>query len=165
VTSASAWGSGRVSSLSLCCLIGSLTDELVSEKTRGHKGSDWQIDACVCVNIKTAFVHGKHSQRGIVQLRQDREDDSSCTAPMKMHMHMHKPLVWSCWIEALLSVWPIIPCMSAASSLFIGGVESSVPQIALWGELLSVQPEGYSAHKHVGLQSYVWFFSFFFCVY
>jgi len=96
VTSASAWGSGRVSSLSLCCLIGSLTDELVSEKTRGHKGSDWQIDACVCVNIKTAFVHGKHSQRGIVQLRQDREDDSSCTAPMKMHMHMHKPLVWSC---------------------------------------------------------------------
>ncbi len=46
-------------------------------KTRGGEGSDWQLDAGVCVNIKTAFVHSKHSQRGIVQLRQDREDDSS----------------------------------------------------------------------------------------
>lgn len=45
-------------------------------KDEWGEGSDWQLDAGVRVNIKTAFVRGKHGRKGIVELRQDGEGDS-----------------------------------------------------------------------------------------
>lgn len=77
-----------------------VSDDLISF-TDKKRQSKWQVDTAVCANIKTLFVHSKHSQMGIVQQQGDGKNDSGYTATVKMHMH--KPLAGA--FEKRLRSW------------------------------------------------------------